>query len=53
MALFTFINKPQSDFTISRGFYFHVTSHPQFHVNKTLAKIFNLHYHTTSRLGVK
>ena len=36
---FTYISKRQSDFTISRGFYFHETSHAKFRKNKTLAKI--------------
>ena len=36
-ARFTYINKPQSCFAISRGVYFHVTS--KFRENKVLAKI--------------
>ena len=40
---FTFISRQQSDFAISRGFYFHETLHV-FRENKTLAKFPNLQY---------
>ena len=37
-AIFTYINKRQIDLAISRGFYFHETSHTKFRENKVLAK---------------
>ena len=43
--MFTYINKRQSDFAISRRFYFHETSHifanayAKFRENKVIAKI--------------
>ena len=37
MPRFTYINKRQSDFAISRGFYFH--EYAKFRENKVLAKI--------------
>ena len=43
--MFTYINKRQSDFAISRGFYFHETSHMQsFAKIKSSRKFPNLQY---------
>ena len=44
-ARFTYINKRQSDFAISRGFYFHETSHMRsFAKIKSSRKFPNLQY---------
>ena len=53
-AWFTYISKQQSDFAISRGFYFHETSHMHmwsFAKIKPSRKFPNLQYSTESQLN--